>query len=244
MEDWFPDIDAVASDCRKRRVKYVVNSGLESETNRKALEASKKHKLFLPALGLYPGEASEKSEKELESEIGFLRENISKGYAVGEIGLDGTYPFIEKQKKWLSKLLEIAAKESKPAIIHSRKAEKDVIECISEEAEKKKPGYNKIVMHCFMGNMKLVKRCAELGWFFSIPAICGRSEHFKSIIRTVPMRQLLTETDSPFLAPARGETNYPWNVKVAIREIAKIKQITEEECEKIVFMNFSRLFLV
>jgi len=243
MEDWFPDLRDIAEQCKEKGVRYVVNSGLEKDTNQKVLEISETHKTFLPSIGLYPGEVQKKSEAQLNSEIAFLNENISRCSAIGEMGLDGTYPELEKQKKWFSRALSISASHGRPAIIHSRKAEKELIECIESTLLENNPAFRKVILHCFMGSMKLVNKAVEKGWYFTIPAIAGRSEHFKSLIKNVPLRQLLTETDSPFLAPKKGETNYPWNTKEAILEIANVKRITQEETQNLIYLNFARLFL-
>jgi TatD DNase family protein len=54
---------------------------------------------------------------------------------------------------------------------------------------------------------------------------------------------LLTETDSPFLSPIRNQRNEPCNVEYTINKIAEIKKMTRDEVEKIIFMNFQKVFL-
>ena len=58
----------------------------------------------------------------------------------------------------------------------------------------------------------------------------------------VPLNQILTETDAPYLSPVAGERNDSSNVEVTISEIAKIKKIPEEKVAEQIFENYKRLF--
>jgi TatD DNase family protein len=99
------------------------------------------------------------------------------------------------------------------------------------------------VLHCFGGNMRLVKRAEELGFYFSIPPVITRLNHFQEIVSRVSLNKLLTETDAPYLSPYVGQRNEPSYVKETIKIIAKIKNVTEEEAEKIIFSNYQKIFL-
>jgi Tat protein secretion system quality control protein TatD with DNase activity len=63
------------------------------------------------------------------------------------------------------------------------------------------------------------------------------------IVKMCPERQLLTETDSPFLPPNPNEINYPWNVIKTVEEISNLKSLMPSECKNLLYMNFSRIFL-
>ena len=47
--------------------------------------------------------------------------------------------------------------------------------------------------------------CVE-GYYLSIPSAVERNPNFQTIVREVPMEQLLTETDSPYMGPDKGDT--------------------------------------
>jgi TatD DNase family protein len=100
----------------------------------------------------------------------------------------------------------------------------------------------KVVMHCFSGKKKLVKRIQDNGWTLSIPVIVIKLEQFQETVRTTPLAQLLTETDTPYLGPQAGLGNEPKNVSLAITKIAEIKGMTETEVADQLFMNYMRLF--
>ena len=101
----------------------------------------------------------------------------------------------------------------------------------------------KVDFHCFTGNFKLVKRIVDNGWFLSIPPNILRSLHFQGVVNMVPLSHVLTETDSPYLSPPPKQRNEPAFVVKAIEKIAELKEITVDECKKIVFMNYQKLFL-
>ena len=100
----------------------------------------------------------------------------------------------------------------------------------------------KVMMHCFHGKKSLIRKCVELGWFISVPAVITRLEHFKMLVEMVPIEQLVTETDAPYLSPVAGTRNESANVVITIKEIAKIKEMEEEDVAKKMFNNAKELF--
>jgi TatD DNase family protein len=54
--------------------------------------------------------------------------------------------------------------------------------------------------------------------------------------------QILTETDSPFLGPVKGERNEPVNVIETIKMISKLRNIPEEDVANIIYNNTRKLF--
>ncbi|MEK6891282.1 MAG: TatD family hydrolase [Nanoarchaeota archaeon] len=235
--DLLEGIDSIIKTCLDKNI-IIVTQGINAETNRKALEYSNKFANVKAALGIYPEDALKLSEKEINDELKFIESNKNKIIAIGEIGLDGTYSDMEKQKKVFEKLVKLSIKLDIPVIVHSRKAE---ILCI-EELEKLKA--KKVIMHCFSGNLKLVKRIEENGWYLSIPANVNYSEHFQKIVSIVDINNLLCETDSPFLSPEKKFPNTSLNVMYSYKKIAEIKKISLNEVNKIIENNFNKLFIL
>lgn len=246
------DLGEVIKNSIKVGVKAIINSGVNPSTNRICLELSKKFPLIKPSFGIYPidalsaeldrGEADgfvRDTEKfDLNKELEWIENNKDKCIAIGEIGLD--YKWVTgketEQKEIFKKILKTAEKINKPVIIHSRKAELDAIEILEKSKLKK------ILLHCFNGRKSLIKRAVENKYYFSIPPIITRLEHFKLLAELVPIEQILTETDAPYLSPVQGERNEPKNVRVTITEIAKIKKLSEEKVADIIFQNYKRFF--
>jgi TatD DNase family protein len=240
-------IDEVISKCKDVGVKVIINQGTEPESNRKSLELAGKYDIVKPALGFYPTHIAEYSGEDIEKELDFIKNN--KCIAIGEVGLDYFQGKDNEHKtelndeikkrmiKYFKKLIQISIDKDIPIIVHSRKAEEDTIIALEEMNAKK------VVMHCFSGKKKFIKRILDNGWYFSIPANVERALHFHHIIKSTPLNKLFTETDAPFLAPIKGEINDSSNVIVVIKKIAELKQLDEKEVANNIYLNYQKLFL-
>ena len=228
------DIDEVM---KRNKDVTIIENGLDYENNLKVLELAGKYKNVRAALGLYPTHAVEINDENFANVLKFIKKNKSKTCAVGEIGLDlQEIEDIKLQRERFIELVELARKIDKPVIVHSRKAEKETVEALEST------GYKKVVMHCFCGNMKLVKRIEDNGWFITIPVIVLNSQQFQLIAERVSINQILTETDSPYLHFNKNERNEPRNVSYSLKKISEIKNMDEDEVKKNIFMNFQKLF--
>lgn len=239
------NIDEVIERAKQANVKAIIANGVDHETNREVLNLSEKYPIIKAALGLYPYDALEretgkKLDFDIDEELIFIQENKDKIIALGEVGLDFKDSNDEEEKKQIEifrKIISLAKKIKKPIIVHSRKAEKEVIEILESE------DFHDVVMHCFSGKLKLVDRMVANRWNFSIPTHVVRSEQVQKLVEKVPLQQLLTETDSPFLSPYRDRSNEPAYVIESTKMIAKLKGLDEKEAANIVFMNYQRIFL-
>lgn len=97
-------------------------------------------------------------------------------------------------------------------------------------------------MHAFDGKTSAALKAVEAGYFFSIPPSVIRSRQKHKLVRQLPISCLLIESDSPVLGPLPQERNEPANIWVAIKAIAQIKAIAEEEVVAAVSENTRRLY--
>jgi len=246
------DIDEVVDRARDAGLKVVITSGVNPSSNRTVLELSKKYDIVKCSFGIYPVDAISNQledvgeegymrhvEKfDVDSELEWIEEHKAECIAIGEVGLDfKIVPGTENlQEPIFRKIIRLAKKLDKPIVIHSRKAELRAIEIMEEE------GADKVLMHCFSGKKSLIKRCVDNGWFLSIPAVITRLLHFQMMAEIVPLNNLMTETDAPYLARVAGERSEPADVFGTIGEIAKIKGLDEKEVSEQIFNNAERLF--
>jgi TatD DNase family protein len=252
--------DAITNQCRLAGLDYVVVNGLEPVSNRAVLDLCNRNSdCLLPALGIYPLEAAcqvitpetwnhpfpPPQPFDLDAEIEFI-ENCAiekKIVAIGECGLDAFYltdtVSLQAQEEVLRKLLKVAKRHDLPVILHSRKAEKRVFELLQEE------NIVKADFHCYCGKLNLAKQIVQAGYFISIPsaiASANPTSSFHQLVKQLPIEQLLTETDSPYMGPVKGESNTPVTVRQSIQCFAEIKGIEESEMRNIIRSNFQRLF--
>jgi len=189
-------------------------------------------------LGIYPIDALKLTDDEINKEIDFIRKNKNKIIAIGEVGIDLKHSDnLKKQKINFSKFIFLAEELDKPLIVHSRKAEKEVIEILEKLNAKK------VIMHCFCGKKKLVERIVSNKWFLSIPANVTMNTQFQEIIKITPINQLFCETDSPFLHPEKGKrNNEPKNIIESYKKIAEIKRLSLEKVKEKIWENYERIF--
>ncbi len=233
--DFDRDLPKVLGDSVEAGVSFIVNNGLNPESNRRTLELAKKYKIIKPALGLYPSDALKLTDGQIDDEIYFISKQ--KVSAIGEVGLDFMkVPEHDRQEKVFLKFIELAKKMDVPLIVHSRGAEGRVFELLQQS------GAKKVVMHCFSGSLELAEKIEKAGYLFSIPPIIMFSSQFQMLAATVSITKILTETDSPFLSHIRGARNEPKNVSVVVKKISEIKNLEVSEVEKNIFMNFKRFF--
>ena len=195
------------------------------------------------SVGVHPNDAA-KAEI-VESEWLITQTSRQKVIGIGETGLDYHYensPRAQQKESFLAHI--VAARESGlPIIIHTRDADIDTAEMLSNETSK---GKFKGVLHCFTSSKELADKAVELGFYISMSGIISfkNAAPLREAIRDVPLDRLLVETDSPFLAPIphRGGRNEPSYVIHTNRVLAELKGISEAECARITTENFFRLF--
>ena len=61
-------------------------------------------------------------------------------------------------------------------------------------------------------------------------------------VKRCPAERLLSETDSPYLSPFRGEKNTPANIPVIVKRIAQLREEEEERVKNQIAENALRLF--
>lgn len=270
-------LDDIIKKAQENGVVKIITSGIDKQSNLVALEISKKYDIVEASFGRYPEDALDREgyyehnpnakPSALEEDEEFLTKHKNDFIAIGEIGLDlYNGKDLELQKKVFRFMIELSIKLDKPIVIHTRKAEKETLDVLDEYLEnselnliKKKDNPNfklkknqilnpkKVILHCFSGKKKLIERAIDNGFNFSIPANIAKNFQFQYIVKNAALKQILTETDGPYLSPYKNEDgsfniNEPSNVKETIKEISKIKNITEEECIKQIFMNYQMIF--
>lgn len=218
---------------KKNKDILIINNGLNSESNRKSLELCKKYSNVKVALGIHPLDVEGTN---VRKEIDFIRRNKNKIVAIGEIGLDKKYStYLNEQIKAFSSFLELSLDLKLPVIVHSRLAEHETINLLEDNDVKK------VVMHCFSGNLKLVKRIIDNNWMLSISSLVENSEQFKKIVLYSDINNLLTESDTPYLGVSKDIG--PLVVKNVVKKISELKKINEEEIRKKILKNYEKIFV-
>ncbi|MCP4149724.1 MAG: TatD family hydrolase [bacterium] len=162
--------------------------------------------------------------------------------AIGEAGLDFHYNLStpENQRDVFKRQINIAKDLKLPLVIHSRNAESLVLQTL-EELKFSLP----VVFHCYTGNITDAREILNRGYSISISGIVTfkKSEFLREIAAIIPLNQLFTETDSPYLSPVpfRGKVNNPLRVRFVAETIAELKNIPVDEVNENVHKNLESL---
>ncbi|MEI6580714.1 MAG: TatD family hydrolase [bacterium] len=174
--------------------------------------------------------------------------------ALGECGLDYFHmdsESIEKQKTAFVSQVELANEVGKPLMLHIRNNPTDKTRNAYADVAEILKNYPNVkgVSHFFAGSVKDMKRFVDMGIYVSFAGpitykprleICD----YVGVIKETPLNMILTDTDSPYVAPMpyRGRRNEPSYVKEIVKKIALIKNIPEEEAARAIVTNTKRLF--
>ncbi len=231
------EMGAVVARAEEKGVKAIITNSVDAATIRKALHLQKEFGIVKAALGLYPIDALKMSDSEMDRELEFIESKSDIFVAFGEIGLD--YQETEdrkRQQEIFERQLRLAKKLNKPVIVHSRKAETEIVETLISM------GCKKVILHAFHGSIKLVKAAVDSGFSLSIPSNILRSSHFQKIAEVVPLHGLFTETDAPFLGPFAGGRSEPAYVEMSVKKIAEIRKMSAEEVTSQLYANYLEMF--
>jgi len=99
-------------------------------------------------------------------------------------------------------------------------------------------------VHFFAADWETAKYFLDFGFTLSFTGVITFTEDYDEIIKNTPLDMILSETDSPFVAPIpfRGARNEPSYVIEVVKKIAKVKKLSEEEIAKAIISNARRVF--
>lgn len=158
------------------------------------------------ALGLHPTELGDDWEAQLHQILAHFDDG-RRYVAVGETGIDLYWDTtrLDAQQQAFDRQLAEARRRSLPVIIHCRQALDQTLEVLSGH-----PGVE-AVFHSFGGTAADVERIRAAGdFYFGINGIVTfKNARVSDVLPVIGMERLLTETDSPWLAPTpyRGKRN-------------------------------------
>ncbi len=245
------DVQDVIERSKAAGVAAIICQGVHTTSNANVLELATRYPLLKPAMGVYPlnlpnVRVNDEQDKDfdrkhaatIDETLQQIKQHAHKIVAIGEVGIDLHFSDDrEHQVANFTRILQLANQLHKPVIIHSRKAEKLILD-ILEDAK-----FTNAVLHCFNGGKGLIKRAVDNGLALTVTSNANRLQHFQMLAKMVPLGQLLTETDAPYLSPVVGERNEPQNVSYAIDVIAQQKGLNNQEVARAIFMNYQKRFL-
>ncbi len=166
-----------------------------------------------------------------------------KCVAVGEVGLDYHYPTPERevQRAAFIQQIELAHRVGLPLQIHSRDAAQDTLAILKEAGALLRRGF---LLHCYSYGRELLEDFLALGAYFSFGGVTCFSNARRVVesAAACPKERILSETDSPYLSPFRGQKNTPANIPVIVKRLAEVRGEDEEALKAQIANNAGRLF--
>lgn len=233
--DDYENLDEIISEMNG----IMIASGCDDKSNKEVLDLVSKYKNVYGVLGIHPESVNDYNAESLK----FIEENINnpKIVGIGEIGLDYYWVNDNKdvQKELFIKQLNIAQKYNKPIVVHSRESIQDIYDILKDYKLKGS-------IHCFSSSLEMAVEFIKLGYKIGIGGVVTfkNSKKLQEIVKEVDIKNILLETDSPYLSPEplRGKQNKPSNVSLVALKISELKDISKEEVINITMENSCQLF--
>jgi TatD DNase family protein len=223
MPRLYPKAEAIVRRAKAAGVIGVVVSAIEPKFYPKAIKLMKRFPGYIwPTFGLHPPRATPQMVKRTLDAIHDYSEDI---VAIGEVGLD--YHWVkdpkerEYQRSAFIEFIHLADELNLPLVVHSREAEEDTLQVLREEK------MFDVQLHCFNAP-EFVQRAADERLFMSVPTSVVSRRRMQRIAKTMPLENMLLETDAPYLSPTPGQTNEPSNIPQGAAKIAELKDTNIE----------------
>jgi TatD DNase family protein len=208
----------------------AVQVGVTLESSIWSAEVAKSEPMLLAAVALHPNEAPlYETRAGLDDAISKIAElaKLPRVRSIGETGLDffrtQGQAALEAQAHSFEQHIEIAKQNDIALMIHDREAHENVVATL-----KRVGAPERVVFHCFSGDVELAEICQENGWYLSFAGniTFKKNQHLRDALTSVSPELLLVETDAPFLTPEpmRGRPNAPYLVPHTLRFIADLMQ--------------------
>lgn len=237
-----PDRADVIERARQAGATSIVCIGESVATARRAAELAAAHPGFVHfTAGVHPHDAAAFAA---DRDIPAIRALCERGaVAVGECGLDYHYDHSPRQaqRDAFGAQLALAKALRLPVIVHTREAEDDTREMVTEAGRAGIAG----VLHCYTGTHALAEAALEVGWYVSFSGIVTfRKWADDELLRLVPDDRLLAESDAPYLAPVphRGRRNEPAWVAATVARLAAARGSDPDAVARLISSNARRLF--
>ena len=229
-------------------IKGVVQVGVTLATSKWSAELAATEPQVLAAVALHPNEAPEYGTlAKLDEAIAEIADLATQPRvrAIGETGLDffrtEGEDSLALQQHSFEEHIRIAKENDIALMIHDRDAHDEVVATL-----KRVGAPEKVVFHCYSGDIDLAQICIDNGWFMSFAGniTIKRNEHLRNSLAMAPKELLLVETDAPFLTPEpfRGRPNASYLVPITVRKMAEVRGVDANDLAAQLALNTENVY--
>ncbi len=246
LEQFDLDYNDAILRSREKGVGMIV-VGTNYQTSLKAIKIAEENPDVWATIGLHPTEIPcEQFDYDLYKQLA----QHPKVVGMGECGFDYFRNGFESknlQQEVFEKQISIANEVKKPLMLHLRNgmnagenAYKDSIEVLKKHSKVHGDA------HFFVGNWDEGREFLDLGFRLSFTGVITFARNYDEVIKNAPMNMILSETDSPYVAPIpyRGERNEPVYVIEVVNAISRIRGQTIDNTANHLVDNAKNLFSI
>lgn len=246
------DLPDVLARARDQGVERIVMPAIDVPSIHQALALCEQYEGLYAMAALHPSDTKDATDAHFEAVTALCDD--PRVVAVGESGLDYYWDrsFDAVQHDFYRRHIRLAIDKDLPLILHIRdktgrdEAHRDIVQILREERDKAgAPEQLRGIFHCFTGPPWLAEAAADLGFLVGLGGVLTfKNSGLDTLVRTIPMEQVVLETDAPFLAPVpfRGKRNEPAYVRYVAERLAAVKGMSIEAVEEVTTANARRLF--
>lgn len=256
-EQFDADREEIVARAREAGVVAMLNIGTgdpNTDDFRRAVSVAEKYENVYASVGVHPHDAKLYDDA-AEVHLIELANSCKKVIAWGEIGLDYYYDHSPRnvQRDVFRRQIRTARGLNLPIIIHSREADDETVEILTEECgdeagEADRSVRGPGIMHCFGGTPTMAESLMKLGFLISFAGnvTFKKAENLRDAARVVPLDRLLIETDCPFLTPVplRGKRNEPSFIAHTAAFLADLQGVELETLSEQTTRNFLEFFKI
>lgn len=222
----YKDIDRQIEQWQQAGIEGVAAVSTDLRSSYETLSLKQRYPDFIfAAIGFHP-EQPLPSSRDITEWENLLRRERHLISAIGEVGLpyytlhEQQHDSLEHYIAFLDEMMCISKRESLPIILHAVHSHTPI-------------AYDLLTRHHILtahfhwlkAAPSVVKQITDSGYYISVtPEACYR-ERDQDLIRHVPLKQLLTETDGPwpFSGPFQNKATSPIFIEDVIKKIAEVK---------------------
>ena len=219
-------------------------------------------------VGIHPWQA-DTMEADTLQQLEEVAQSTDKVICIGEIGLDyqeAQQPGPDEaiplaptrqvgtvvQQEVFAELIKLAKALQLPLNVHShRTSSKDILEILAGEGADEVGG----MIHGYQANAKWAAQAWEMGFYVSIglPSVHPDADRLRSVLKDIPLEQMLLDSDSPATLIKTGEAEYPndmdkrnepMNLRFIAENLAQIKGLSVDEVAEVISANAKKVFHV
>ena len=242
-EDFDTDRAEVIQRAKDADIQLIILPNCDSTTLPQMLALEADYPDYCHAtIGLHPTSV----KADYKEELALIKSELERRdyLAVGEIGIDLYWDktLLAEQIIVFRQQIEWALEYQLPVIIHVRDSFRESMNVLASFKNSGLTG----VFHSFTGTLAEAQEIIDFGGFkIGINGIVTfKNSGLASVLENIDLKQLLLETDSPYLTPApyRGKRNESSYVSLVCAKLAAIYQLSVQEVDETTTQNAFDLF--